>query len=175
MGFGIRRAEIEDAAGIAAVQVESWRSTYAGIVPESFLASMDVEVGAQRWTDVLSSGESLIFVAEDASGIFGFVSGGKLRQAVEDYDAELYAIYLLGHSQRRGVGRSLTMALVRELRERGFRSLLVWVLEQNPSVGFYRQLGGVQVAQQMIQIGGVDLSEIAFGWVDFDALICVKP
>jgi GNAT superfamily N-acetyltransferase len=113
----------------------------------------------------------LTFVAEDESGVFGFASGGRLRGAVDDYDAELYAIYLLSRRQRHGVGRSLTQTLVRGLRAKGLGSLLVWVLEQNPSVGFYKHLGGVKVAQKSVQIGGVDLPEIALGWPRLDRLI----
>lgn len=171
MNFTIRRSEIGDAAGIALVQVESWRSTYSGIVPDAFLASMDIDVMAQGWRVRLADDSTLTFVAQDHSGIFGFASGGRLREAVGDYDAELYAIYLLRRGQSQGAGRSLTQTLVRGLRDRGLKSLLVWTLEQNPSVGFYKHLGGIQVARKSIQIGGVDLPEIAFGWPTLDDLI----
>lgn len=36
----IRRATETDAAAIARVQVDSWRSTYKGIVPEQHLISL---------------------------------------------------------------------------------------------------------------------------------------
>jgi hypothetical protein len=37
----IRRAEPRDAAGIAHVHVASWRTTYRGIVPDSYLDALD--------------------------------------------------------------------------------------------------------------------------------------
>ena len=49
----IRPAEVQDAAGIARVHVESWRSTYQGIFPESFLASLSVERRENYWREQL--------------------------------------------------------------------------------------------------------------------------
>jgi hypothetical protein len=46
MEFEVRRAVSGDAASIARVHVESWRSTYAGIVPEAYLRSLDVDLRA---------------------------------------------------------------------------------------------------------------------------------
>ena len=39
----IRLADVKDAKGIARVQVESWHTTYPGIVPKSYLDSLDVK------------------------------------------------------------------------------------------------------------------------------------
>jgi hypothetical protein len=49
--------------------------------------------------------------------------------------------------------------------------MLVWVLEQNPSLSFYERLGAVQIARKVINIGGADLQELAFGWPSLDRLI----
>jgi hypothetical protein len=69
------------------------------------------------------------------------------------------------------VCRILTRALADRLRVRGFRGVLVWVLEQNPSMGFYKRLGGMQVAEKSVAIGGVLLPEVAFGWSSIDRLV----
>jgi L-amino acid N-acyltransferase YncA len=171
MKFTVRQARIEDADSIARVHVESWKTTYPGIVPDAYLASLDPEPGAEMWKEWLKAGTSLIFVAEDASGVFGFASGGKLRDPIEAYDAELYAIYLLQHKQRHGAGRSLVQKLAETLRRDGFRSLIVWVLERNPAVDFYTSLRGSPVAEKPIEIGGAQLTEIALGWTSLDDLV----
>ena len=118
----------------------------------------------------MNAGNALIFVAEDETGVFGFANGGKSRDAIEGYDPELYAIYLLQQKQKQGVGRSLVRKLTQALRSKGFRSLIVWVLAKNPSVDFYLSLGGSLVAEKQIEIGGVQLTEIAFGWTSLDEL-----
>ena len=45
----IRKAELEDAKGIAKVHVDSWRTTYKGIVPDTFLENLSYENREQIW------------------------------------------------------------------------------------------------------------------------------
>lgn len=52
------------------------------------------------------------------------------------------------------------------------RSMLLWVLETNaPARSFYHTLGGAVVGKQPIDIGGVSLVEVAYGWPDAEALL----
>jgi hypothetical protein len=47
----------------------------------------------------------------------------------------------------------------------GFGSMVVWVLEENlRAVSFYKRMRGLPIAQKTIEIGGKELSELAFGW-----------
>jgi ribosomal protein S18 acetylase RimI-like enzyme len=165
MDVRIRKADLNDAPAIGLVQVESWRKTYPGIVPDAYLEDLDDEVRAAAWKEELEGGRNLIFVAEDRWGIFGFISGGAIRDPIEGYDAELYAIYLMPARQRRGLGQELAMTLREWLVMQGFSSMIVWVLELNlPAVSFYKRMGGLQIAQKTIEIGGKVLTELAFGW-----------
>src|SRR5712692_7462985 len=92
----IRLARIEDAAGIAKVHVDSWRTTYRGMVPEDYLANLSYEAREKNWMRHLEHDGAFIYVAENASGhIIGFVAGGAPREADPFYKGELYAIYLL--------------------------------------------------------------------------------
>jgi hypothetical protein len=45
------------------------------------------------------------------------------------------------------------------------------VLKANPARGFYERMGGVLVAEQDIEIGGVMLPEVAYGWKDVSSLV----
>jgi len=171
MDFSIRKAGVEDARAIVFIKVESWRTTYGGIVPDAYLAAMDAESQVKGWQESLQSSEVIALVAEDAAGMFGFVCGGKTREEIGGYDAELYAIYLLKDRQRRGAGRQLACTLAEALRGRGFKSMVVWVLEENrPAVAFYKGLGAVQVSQKRIEIGGADLSDVCLGWASVQSL-----
>lgn len=178
MAFTIRQAAIHDAPAIARVHVESWKTTYPGIVPDAYIAALDKEDSARRWADRFAAGDSIAFVAETQSepqsGIIGFISGGPSREALGNCDAELYAIYLLHSQQRLGVGRLLTHALATTLRAQGYESLLVWALEQNPAVYFYQRLGAVRIAQRSIEIGGVHLPELAFAWRSLEDLVRIS-
>jgi GNAT superfamily N-acetyltransferase len=165
----IREARQEDAAAIARVHVDSWRTTYRGIVPEGFLAEMSYEDFEDRWRGWLRNvGEPrrTFRVAELPSGrIVGFASGGPRQGAgYTDYAGELYTLYLLREHQRAGIGQRLLGSVARGLAEGGAYSLLAWVLARNPSRPFYEAVGGELLGSQEIEIGGARLEEVAYGW-----------
>jgi len=165
----IRLATAEDARAIAAVQVASWRSTYRGIVPDSLLDAMNVESGAERWVGNLTSGNSVTHVAEGDLGVCGFVSWGPVREALAEFDGELWALYLTDENHGRGVGRRMIETAQRALLAAGYRSMIVWALQENPAVNFYKHLGAVAVSGKMVEIGGVKIPDLALGWKDLSS------
>lgn len=172
--MNIRSAEPKDAATIAKVHLASWKTTYPGIIPQGYIDGLRVENGVARWQIELSGKKNEIFVAEDQRGIFGFAAGGAIQHPVDGYQAELGAIYLLASHQRQGAGAGLVRRIAVELRQQGFNNMAVWVLRENPACGFYARMGGVEVAEQTIEIGGKALPEVAFGWPELSVL-CEEP
>ena len=165
----VRPAEIGDAAAIAAVHVETWRTAYRGLLPDDFLASLDQAGYGERWKRTLADGSGRIFVAEDQGRIVGFASGGRERASEDGFSGELYAIYVFEEAQGRGHGRRLVQAVVQALREKGLPDMIVWVLRDNqPARHFYEQLGGVYVRAQPITIGSTLLQEVSYGWKSLD-------
>ena len=169
----IREARPEDAPAIARVHVDSWRSTYTGIVPDEHLAALSYERREQGWRDALSNPDhpNFVYVAEDEAGnVVGFACGGPEREGHPDYKGELYAIYLFAQSQHRGLGRQLTQAIARRLVNASISSMLVWVLAGNPGRAFYEALGGQYLFEKKITIGEKELVEVAYGWQDIRTL-----
>jgi len=164
----IRTATAEDSLAIARVHVESWRDAYRDIVAATHLAGITVEERAATWLERLRADPEQrpqIFVAEDRGEVVGFVSGGKTHQSDLPFDAELYALYVKPSHQRRRLGRQLTWALANELMERGFRGLVVGVLQANESGRrFYESLGGEPVGGRSRVIGGDSHFEVFYGW-----------
>ena len=160
----IRKAKLEDAAGIAKVHVDSWRTTYKGIVPDSFLEKLSYEEREQIWKRGIEANQ--VYIAEDEEGrIVGFASGGQERTGkYEAYKGELYAIYLLEGQQGKGIGRNIFKAVVDDLKEKKLDSMLIWALEENPACLFYEKLGGKKIDTAEIEIDGKKLGEIAYGW-----------
>jgi GNAT superfamily N-acetyltransferase len=83
----------------------------------------------------------------------------------------MYAIYLLQEHQRKGIGRQLTLTVARRLFEDGFRSMLVWVLAESPSRGFYKALGGKPLYEKPLEVGGEELIVAAYGWQELSGLL----
>ncbi len=169
----IREATVDDAAAIARVHVDAWRTTYPGIVPDTYLARLSYEKRARNWRDILSGviEPQFVYVAQDVTGnIVGFASGGQERQGDPHYKGELYGIYLLVGHQRQGIGRQLVQTVARRLGQQGFHAMLIWVLRDNPSRTFYEALGGKPVYEKPITIGETTLIEVAYGWPDLQTL-----
>ena len=161
----VRVATPADAADIAHVHVATWRSAYRDLLPTDFLASLSESQYEERWTRTLGDPDTRIYVAESASGIVGFASGGPERAGETGFAGELYAIYVLQEAQGHGHGRRLINASVRGLRELGLADMIVWVLRDNaPARKFYERLGGKYVRVQQITIGSSLLYEVAYGW-----------
>ena len=165
----IRPATLEDATAIARVHVASWQSTYRGMLPDEFLASLSETGYAERWKRVIGDGSSKVYVAEDGGEVVGFASGGRERAGETGYTGELYAIYVIDAAQRRGFGRELVRATVAGLRDLGLDDMIIWVLRDNqPARSFYERLGGVYIRGQPITIGSVTLEEVSYGWRRLD-------
>jgi GNAT superfamily N-acetyltransferase len=178
MQYSIRPARIADAANLAQVRLETWRTAYRGLIPEAVIASMDLKKETARWIERLHApqADSHLFVAEiqpesgsggpeAAPGVVGFCGGGPNRDDDPDYSGELYAIYVLQAYQGLGVGRALLQHAVDWLLQNGHRSMLIWVLRDNTNARrFYEALGGKAVRERSITIGGALLPEVAYGY-----------
>ncbi len=171
----IRPAQPQDAAGIAKVQVDSWRVSYRGIIADSVLANLSYAERETGWTRALTEeADQLDFYIAEAEDreIVGFALGGALRDAISGYNGELLAVYLLQKAQRSGYGRALVKAVARSMIERGFDAMAVWVLKDNhPARGFYEALGGQLLTEKITRIGEDDLAEVSYGWPDMRLLI----
>lgn len=167
--ISIRAATERDAVAISHVHVQSWRTTYAGIVPEEYLATLNEAERVLLWREWLTR-DIPVYIADLGGEIVGFISGGAIREPIETYDAELYAIYLLEHAQRQGIGTALLKELAESLSSKGFTSMIVWVLEKNPSRHFYERSSAQIVTAKDIRIGDVMLSEVSYGWPDLQAI-----
>jgi ribosomal protein S18 acetylase RimI-like enzyme len=164
----IREAGPEDAAGIARVHVESWRTTYPGIMPQEHLDALSYVDRERTWAARLtgdSPAKTLVYVAQtDGGEIVGFVAGGAERAGDPDFQGEISALYLLHSEQGRGLGRRLVQTFARRLSQEGHRTLLVWVNAQNPARRFYEALGGALARTGQREIRGVTYDDAGYGW-----------
>jgi ribosomal protein S18 acetylase RimI-like enzyme len=178
MTASIRPARLQDAPGIAKVQVDSWRSTYKGLIDDVFLAGLSYDGRSQNWTQNLTAPQKVRFlqVAETEPGqIVGFVFAGPEREGDPIYQGEIYAIYLFQQAQGQGLGRKLILTAMQELCERGFSSMLLWVLKDNLAARkFYEAVGGDTLREKPVELGSQILVEVAYGRKNPPALVSKK-
>jgi ribosomal protein S18 acetylase RimI-like enzyme len=166
----IREAGIHDVDGIAEVHLMSWRTTYQGIISNSYLSNLTLEGRKKNWLWTFNNlnQDEAVLVAETREGrIVGFSGSGKNRNSEYPHGGEVYAIYLLEEFQGQGIGRNLFQASVNSLIQKGYESMMLWVLESNPSLGFYQRMGGRVMGRKGISIGGEKHIELAVGWENF--------
>ncbi|MFO1070172.1 MAG: GNAT family N-acetyltransferase [Geminicoccaceae bacterium] len=160
----IRAARSSDAGTMARVYVDTWRDTYRGLVPQAYLDSMSYAGHERRWRQTFAAG-GWGFIAEVDRRTVGFASGGRCRSGGR-WSGELFVLYVLRPWQGHGVGRALFDATHYELARRGHSDMLVWVLATNPARRFYEHLGGEPAGENVCEIGGARLRELAYGWRD---------
>lgn len=163
----IRPATESDIPAIANVLVDTWRSTFRGLLPSDFLDGMSHAHQSERHLRMFRKPEAIYHVATDLQGhIVGFASGGPTRHPDFPYQNELYAIYVLDSHQGSGVGTTLFRTLAGDLHRSGRTGLIVWVLINNPNRGFYERHGGTLIGRQPITLGSATIEEFAYGWDD---------
>ena len=96
----IREATTADAAGIAHVKVNSWKTTYKGLFPDEVLDNLSIEEETTKWArnlDVISKTDSsLALVAEnDDKEIVGIPAGRRNEDIIFRYDCNISKIYIL--------------------------------------------------------------------------------
>lgn len=159
--------DLDDAQGIATVQVRSWRQAYATILPASFLDTFSIEERAERWRGILQARESTTLIAKSDSGqVIGFVSFGRFRDdSASDLDGEIWSLYALPEYWNQGVGRLLLGEALAQLRDAGREAVSLWVLTENErGRRFYTAAGFELVAgsTKRFELGGIEVDEVRF-------------
>ena len=165
----------EDAIDIARSHVESWRSTYAGILPDEILLGLDSAQHETRWwRHVLGRfrRNHFVYVAEERNeGTVGFASAGAFRNPTLAYKGEVYTIYLRDGYHGKVVGRQLFASAVAGVQEARGPSVIVWYLSNNLSRFFYERMGGALIARRPGKVGTAVVEQIGYGWEDASELM----
>lgn len=169
----IRKTRLEDAEQVARVQVDSWRSTYNGIVPEKFLNKMDYDFYTNRFQKYFLENSPISYVAiDDSNKVIGYIAGGqnRLSELYKDYDCEIHSIYILETYQGKQLGKKLVSAFVENLIKLGHKKMLVQVLSANKAIKFYEKLGGYYLGSKQLMIADQEVNESVLGWKDISKL-----
>lgn len=169
MNTNIRPATLDDCTTLAHIQVDSYLSTYAGILPPAYLVHFTYQEQEQDWRDWLVSNRDgpLLVGFTPAGQVVGYALGGRASLAGQPYEGELVALHVRREHRGQGWGRALFHALSQALQVQGCRGLFCWVLADNPACGFYERLGGQRVAEKPWENNpdfGTEVVEVAYGW-----------
>jgi ribosomal protein S18 acetylase RimI-like enzyme len=171
----IRQARPADARGIARLDIETWRTTYAGVLTTAYLVGLSERRREAGWRAVIQREPRDVRVATgEAGAILGFGSCGPNR-GERFFTGEVFTLYVAPDWQNQGIGRRLLIALFRRLVATGRRSAIVWVLRDNPSRFFYERLGAQRTSRKSIVIGSAVVEAVAYGWRDVPGFLAAVP
>ncbi|ATP42408.1 GNAT family N-acetyltransferase [Solibacillus sp. R5-41] len=170
--MNIRKATLQDAQGIAKVHVDSWRTTYKGILPQFFLDNLSYDNREVLWKKNIAVEKNVVLVAENVQGeIIGFADGSTRETNLVANASDLTTIYLLEQYQGQGIGKKLLKEMMESFKERQFQTIYVDVLADNKTRYFYENYGAEYVKSVQLTIGGKVVEEAVYVWKDIDAAI----
>lgn len=167
----VRAATPGDAGAIARIYVETWRATYAGVLPDKVLVEMSERRQAAIWLHAIRHAgprQTVLVADQGRAPVLGFGSCGRARSPGLRYEGEVFTLYVHQDHQGKGIGKLLLGALFQRLLESTARSALIWVLAPNPARFFYEAMGGRRVAEREEKLWGTTLAEAAYGWPDLE-------
>jgi GNAT superfamily N-acetyltransferase len=151
-----RPARLADAAVVAALHADSWRSHYRGAYSDVYL---DGEAGADRmaiWKDRLTpaTGRDHTLLAEQRGVVVGFVHTILGEDPI--WGALLDNLHVTHGHKRRGIGaRLVKLSAEFVVKQAPGSGLYLWVLEQNRSAqAFYQAIGGACVERGVVPAPG---------------------
>jgi GNAT superfamily N-acetyltransferase len=164
--FAVREAVLGDAEAIARAHTASWQDSYRGILPDTVLDRIDVGQRVATRRKILGDRGVYQLVAYDVThgDIVGFCDAGGSRRHVP-YAGEVYAIYLVHHAKRHGLGLEMFDRVRKWLVANGMNSMIVWVLDNNPHARrFYEAMGGQPASRVQSTVGGFPVVELSYVW-----------
>jgi L-amino acid N-acyltransferase YncA len=143
----VRPARPDDVAGIARIQIGTWRTAYKNFLPASVLAALDVGQAEQAWGAAVAAPPSAahhVLVATEGAELVGFTAVGPSEEEEDARpgDAVVAALLVEPRWGRRGHGSRLLAAAVDHLRADAVTRLLAWVPDgDRASTAFYSSAG----------------------------------
>jgi GNAT superfamily N-acetyltransferase len=146
----VRPARADDAAEIGRIQIDTWRTGYANLLPEEVLDALSSEHAEAAWRDAVlepPSPKHHVLVAQEQQWTVGFAAIGPaedLEPGDPSPETTLAVNPLLVEPRwgRRGHGSRLLAAVVDHARADGMTRAIVWVPEgDTPSRDFFISAG----------------------------------
>ncbi len=164
---GVRAAGPDHVAGIARLQLATWRTAYSGILGEHVLAGLDEDDVSRTWGAAVNDPPSprhRVLIALDGAAAVGFVAFGPAtaEESAPASAALISTLLVEPRWGRRGHGSRLLAATVDLLRDDGFAIGLTWLLEPDRvSNAFFGSAGWEpDGSARTLDIGGRFVTEI---------------
>jgi len=168
----IRNASLRDCPGIARTQVDSYRSAYAGLFPQSYLEHFTYEEQEQDWIELLTCGgnDILLVAISPEEQVAGYVLARTKPDIFPGFNSEIVALHVRNPFGGQGTGKALLRNGIERLKVRDCKSVMLWTLKNNPVRVWYEKLGGRLLGEKNYEVEAWVINELAYGWDDISML-----
>ncbi len=159
----IRLNRLEDQKDMANIKVESWKTTYKGIIDQNYLDSLNPLEQEKKYITSYEEYRNTVLVAEnkETNEIVGYSCFS--TEENEFADSELISLYLNPKYTKKGIGTRLLKETIKELKKYNKKTMIVWCLKDNKNaIKFYEKLGGKKEHDKMAKIGNKIYREDGF-------------
>ena len=154
--YSLRKALLSDVDSMAHVHVTCWQETYTDLLDSSVINKFNMESRKKMWSLFLQKeiDSQRAYVAVYKDTVVGIASWMESPDQVE-----FLTLYVLSKFQHQGIGRDLFRQVENDANEKK-KSLIVWVLEGNSSIFFYKKMGLKLETEELKKLGDVFVKEV---------------
>ncbi len=160
------KAKIEDAYDFEEVVANSWKETYASLLPDEYLEERvnNVALRVPKYEKNFFDTRIKSFVARDKEKIVGILKYGISDNSKYNDYGYIQALYVLKEYQGYGIGKELFKMAILGLKELGYTKIMLECMCGNETINFYKKYLGKVVET-------IDFSINRVGNVRADVLI----
>lgn len=143
--YVIEKTDLNNAEYYAGINALAWYQSYKGIVNDDWLEFMNTKEEIQKAAIHLKSllkDNSRRFLLKIENQYAGILRVRKSKYAKYSHCGELGALYLLDDFKGNGFGKILFEKAIQELKDMGYKKMILGCLVKNPANEFYKHMKG---------------------------------
>lgn len=139
----IRHVRPGDETVLAHIQTASWKSAFRHILDVDTLERLtNPDKAADMYKKLLDAGKGHGYLLELEGKPHCIAWWDAARNARFAGSAELICIHSLQENRRKGYGSAMMERVLQDIRQAGFRKVMLWVFEKNTAaISFYEAFG----------------------------------
>ena len=163
INYNIRKAEMKDVKTLGAIHANTWKICYSNIVPKEVLDSITPEKRECYFKRSIKENIGQTYIIEN-NNILGLITIDRNRDKDLPYNCgEIWGIYIHPDHWGKGAGTRLLSWAVKNLMEKGYEDVCLWVLEDNLKARtFYENMGFKWDGSEKSITLGKELKEIRY-------------
>ena len=165
MEIEICYANTDDTDSLGLIYSQSYQAAFRGIIPDSILDDVfSFEKRRDGFRKELSEGLLSNVIMHRENEPVGFLTYGQSKdEDLSSSTIELLRLYILPSCWKQNIGSELMRWGIKELRQKGYSQISLWVIEENKrAIKLYERMGFVQDGTTRIINVGKEIKDLRY-------------